>query len=407
MIINRSYTKLLVATFITRFGDSLDTIAFSWLVWIMTGSRALMGGIFVMSVLPNLIVLPFAGVLADIFNKKTLVIFSDLFRGLFVLLLAIFYMNDILQVWHLFAFVFVNNIFESFASPARSGMLQSIIKPEEYIKGNSYLQSSRSFGSLAGLGAAGFIIGVLGISGAIAIDAITFFVAVIIIFSLAFVDNNGKSKEKKQSMKMYLGMIKEGFSYIKGKGVLLTLLILGAFINFAFVPFNVLEPVYVAEVMNLGVEGLTYLGIAITLGIIVGGIVMGKMAEKVKPINAIGFGLFMIGAMYGLLGAIDYFNLPHIPNIIVIIILTFIYTFFLPVIQAPVTGTLMKKIPSELIGRVMSIFSLFVLSAMPLGGLLVSLIGDSISVQVLFITMGITISLIGIGYWSLNRKLEF
>jgi len=407
MIINKNYTKLITATFITRLGDSIDAIAFSWLVYIMTGSRTLMGGIFVMSVLPNLIILPFAGVFADIFNKKVLVVLSDFLRGSFVLVLAVFYFTGILEVWHLFAFVFINNVFESVANPSRGGMLQSVIDEEHYIKGNSYLSSASSFGSLVGLGIAGILIGVIGISGAIIIDSVTFFVSAVLISSISFVDKNGKVETEKQTVKMYFSMIKEGFSFLRGKGLLVSLLVLGAFINLAFTPFNVLEPVYVDEVMNLGVEGLTYLGIALSLGMIVGGIVMGQLADKVKPINAIGVGLGMMGVMYLLLGLVDWFNLAFIPNIVVIVVFTFLFTFFLPVMQAPVSGTMMRIIPPHLIGRMMSTFSIFSLSAMPLGGLLVSIIGNSISVPVLYVSMGLFIVLISSLYWVVNRHKDF
>jgi DHA3 family macrolide efflux protein-like MFS transporter len=83
---NPNYLKLILATFITRFGDSLDSIALSWLVYIITGSKLLMGTLFAVSFLPNIIILPFAGVLADILSKKSLQ-FSVISAGVFLLLL--------------------------------------------------------------------------------------------------------------------------------------------------------------------------------------------------------------------------------------------------------------------------------------------------------------------------------
>jgi DHA3 family macrolide efflux protein-like MFS transporter len=405
MLINKNYTKLLSATIITRIGDSIDTIAFSWLVFIMTGSRALMGGIFVMSVLPNLIVLPFAGVIADLFNKKHLVILSDILRGVFVLGLAVLYFTDLLQVWHLFAFVFVNNVFESVANPSRTGLIQSILKPDQYTKGNSYISSGSSFGSLVGLGAAGILIGVIGIEGAIFIDAITFFVSAVLI-SLMKIDYI-KQTEEKQSISLYFKMIKDGFLYLKGKKLLISLLLLSAVISFMYVPFNVLQPVYVDTVMNLGVEGLTYLGVAFSSGMIVGGIVIGKVSDKMRSITAIGLGFLMMGIMYAGLGFVEYFELGFTLNIIVIIILTFTFAFFIPVMHAPVYGTIMKQIPQDLIGRMMSIFGIFGLIAMPLGGLVVTVIDDAVSVFNLYIVMGILIIGMALLYWIPNRKEEF
>lgn len=405
MIINRNYTKLTFATVITRLGDSIDTIAFSWLVYIMTGSRALMGGIFIMSVLPNLVVLPFAGVIADLFNKKNLVILSDVFRGLFVLLLAALYFSDLLEVWHLFAFVFANNIFESVANPSRSGLIQTILEPDQYTKGNSYISSASSFGGLIGLGIASILIGVIGIEGAILVDAMTFFLSAILILSMRveFI----KNITEKQTVSLYFKMIKEGFLYLKGKRLLISLLVLSSIISFMYVPFTVLQPVYVDSVMDMGVEGLTYLGVSFSVGMIVGGFVMGKVSDKIKSVTAIGLGFLMMGVMYAGLGVVEYFNISFTLNIIVIVILTFAFAFFIPVMHAPVYGTIMKKIPQDLIGRMMSIFGIFGLIAMPLGGLVVTIIDDSITVYALYIMMGISIVIMALIYWIPNRNEEF
>ena len=170
-IINKNYTKLLTGVFITRFGDSIDSIAFSWLVYIMTGSRVLMGSIFAISILPNIIVLPFGGVIADTFNKKTIAIIGDVLRGISVATLAIFYYFNILEVWHLFVFVSINSLFESFANPARGSMLQSLVEPEDYMKGSSWLGTSSQFGALIGLSVASVLIALVGIWGTILIDA--------------------------------------------------------------------------------------------------------------------------------------------------------------------------------------------------------------------------------------------
>lgn len=54
--------------------------------------------------------------------------------------------------------------------------------------------------------------------------------------------------------------------------LLLSIVFLGSFLNFSFVPFNVLRPVYVDEILKTDVEGMNYLGIGLILGIIAGGI---------------------------------------------------------------------------------------------------------------------------------------
>lgn len=403
MIINKNYTKLLFASFITRMGDSIDTIAFSWLVYTMTGSRVLMGTIFTLSVLPNLVILPFSGVLADVFKKKVLVVISDNARGISVLILAFLYITNNLAVWHLFMFVIINNLFESFADPARSALIPTIIKREELVKGNSYLQSAVSLGSLIGLGTAGIIIGLIGIGGAIAIDAATFFISgfVVLLLKVQEINTNGNIK-----LKQYFSFIKEGFSFLAKHRIIFTIILVGAAVNFLFTPYNVLVPVYVDKVLQVGVIGLTYLGVALMIGMIVGGLIMGKLAEKVKPINAAGFGLTLFGIMYIFLGLIDKFNLNNTLLIVLAIFFVFIFGVTLPIIQAPIQGAVMKKIPHEKMGRVMSTFQIFARIAMPLGGALVSIVGDSLSVVSFFMINGALLILLSSTFWLKYRNTE-
>jgi DHA3 family macrolide efflux protein-like MFS transporter len=405
IIINKEYAKLLLATFITRFGDSIDTIAFSWLVYVMTGSRVLMGSIFVVSVLPNLIVLPFAGVIADTFNKKTITIIGDILRGLTVASLAILFATNLLEVWHIFVFTIVNSIFESFADPARGSMMQSLVESNDYVKGSSYLGSSSQLGVLVGLAVAGVLISVIGIWGTILIDAFTFFASAILISSMKFKDSR-KESLKIQTFKGFFKPIIEGFKYLFTKKILLIVVLLAAFINFLFAPYNILRPVYVDEVLNIGVEGLSFLGIAIFSGMIVGGLVMGKIGKKINPIKAISIGLVMMGLMYMLLGALEFFMLPHTIQIIYSIVVTFLLGFFTPIIQAPISAIVMKATDPEMIGRLSSVISVLALCAMPLGGAMVSFIGDSITVTLLFTIMGLVGVLVSLMFWVKNHKVS-
>lgn len=405
MIINKNYTKLLSATFITRLGDSIDTIAFSWLVYTMTGSRVLMGSIFAISVLPNIIVLPFAGAFADVFCKKTITVLGDVLRGVSVTVLALFYFFGILEVWHLFVFVVLNSIFESFANPARRSMLPSIIEEDDYMKGTSWRGTASDIGSLVGLSLAGILIAVIGIWGAILIDAITFFVSAIFIFSMNYVDKRSDElSDKKHSLKDFFILIKQGFAYLMNKKIVFALVLLTAFINFVFVPYNVLGPIYVVEVLGLGVEGLSYLGIAFLVGMIFGGYLMGIKGKNLNPIKAIGLGLSLSGVMYMLLGLPGFVHLGKTSTLIFVLIVSFLFGGLIPVIQSPIRTAILKTIAPEMIGRLLSIMAVISLCAMPLGGLLVSVIGDSLSVPIFYIIMGFSAVVVSFGFWGFARN---
>ena len=66
----RVYLFNLIAGLISRFGDSVDSIAYAWMVYTLTGSKLLMGSLFAVNAVPNIIFSPFAGVLVDRFEKN-------------------------------------------------------------------------------------------------------------------------------------------------------------------------------------------------------------------------------------------------------------------------------------------------------------------------------------------------
>lgn len=77
----RGYRKLFATTIINRFGDSIDAIAFTWLVYQVTHSGAWSAIIFALNILPNVIVQPFAGAAVERLDKKKVMVVTHILRG--------------------------------------------------------------------------------------------------------------------------------------------------------------------------------------------------------------------------------------------------------------------------------------------------------------------------------------
>jgi hypothetical protein len=228
----------------------------------------------------------------------------------------------------------------------------------------------------------------------------------LIIVSIDYKDKS-KTVAKKPKVKEYFLLIGEGFSYLKTKKILIYLLLLASFLNFAMVPYNVLRPVYVTEVLHMGVEGLTYLGVSLLVGMIFGGYLMGKKGKNVNPITAIGMGLSLQGIMYMLLGVPMYTNFSTEVNLILVVVISLLFGLSVPIVSAPMRAAIMKTTEPEMLGRLSSIMGVVVLCTMPLGGFVVSIIGDSISVSLLFIIMGLSGVLLSLTFWVSNRNKQF
>ena len=404
-IINKNYSKLLYASFITRFGDGVDSIAFSWLVYLMTGSKVLMGSIFAVSVFPNLILMPFGGLLADTLNKRKIVYVCDILRGLSVATLAIMHLYSALEVWHLFFFVALNTIIESFAYPARSTMLQSVVEKTEYVKATGYLSTATNLGTLLGISFATTLIAVVGIWGTMVIDSASFLISALLIFVIKFKDIRTAVKKNK-TIKSSILMIKEGFIELKNNKLIREIIILSAIFNFAVVPFRVLRPFYVQEVLNKGVEGVSAMAFAILFGMTIGGFIVGRFANFKKYITIIGLGQAMMGVVYILLAVPDSTNFMISLEYIFVLTMCFIWGFLLPVVQAPIQHLFMTRIKPDLIGRFTAISNVFANLIRPLGGIFVSLVGDSISTSNVLIIMGVILIVGSCTYYINNVKYD-
>ena len=93
------YRKLLISTMINRFGDSLDAVAFTWLVYQVTHSGVWSAIIFGMNILPNVIIQPFAGAIVERLDKKKVIVITHIMRGLLLVGFLAVYLSGTMNGW--------------------------------------------------------------------------------------------------------------------------------------------------------------------------------------------------------------------------------------------------------------------------------------------------------------------
>jgi DHA3 family macrolide efflux protein-like MFS transporter len=363
----RDFSLILIANFISRLGDSIDSIAFGWMVYELTGSKLLLGSIFAVNAIPNIIFGPFAGVLADKLSKKNLIFFSFLGRGLVVTLTALLFFLDILAPWHLFVFTFINSTFETLNSPALISLLPLVVPKEKLLVANSFSSSAYKFAELVGLGLASVIIGLIGISGAIFIDALTFFMASILILFIKY------SSEEKE-----------------------TIVILFALINFCLSPVNILMPAFTKDILKSGPDILGLIGIVLVIGTILGGLIVAQIGSKYKITSLIIYGFLFLGINYMLLSLPEYLLLDSYVSIVVASIIFFNIGLSIPLISSPVSTYLMVNTDKSILGRISSFIGMITLCAQPLGSSLTGVVTEYISMSTLFLIMGLSIVLLSL-----------
>lgn len=387
----RNYTILLIGNFISRFGDSLDSIAYGWMVYMLTGSKLLLGTLFAVNALPNIILGPFAGVLADRLNKKKLIVLSYIGRGFVVSVTAFLFMANLLQPWHLFIFTIINSTLETLMSPAVVSLLPLIINKEMFLTANSFSSSTSRFAELIGTGMAGAVIAILGISGAIFIDGSTFFVAaaLIILMKVAM----PKLEKVKLNVRTYIEDLKEGVSFVKNNKLLRLIIGLFVLVNFCLAPINVLMPIFTKDVLKGGPNILSYMGVALAAGTILGGVLVGQFGSRFKISTLIISGLFLFGISYAMLMLPGNIISAGVYSNSVAVSSFLLFGLLIPIMTSPIQTYLMVNTERALLGRVASLMGMISYSAIPLGSAFTGTISEYMSISIIFLCMGSSISL--------------
>lgn len=258
------YRKLLLANLISRFGDSVDAVAFTWLVYRITGSASWSAIVFACNQLPTVFVQPFAGALVEGMNKKRVLVATNALRGCMIAALALFYFWGCVTPWMLILFTLVISTVEAFNIPAGIAVVPKILKEKYYTAGISLNKTAGTVAELAGAGAGGIILGCAGIGTAIFIDGVTFLAAAAIL-GLLKMEETGLKRGTPDG-KEYIKTLREGVLYLKEQPVIRNLCLLAASLNVIIAPFNCLAGPLVSEVFGQESGLLSAISVSMTVG---------------------------------------------------------------------------------------------------------------------------------------------
>ena len=414
---DKEYRKLLCSNLINRFGDSVDAIAFTWLVYQITHSASWAALIFGLNILPNIFVQPLVGPFVEKMDKKKIIIFTHIARALVISAFVLMYMTGFANPYLMAAFTLLITTIESFNLPAAGAFVPQVIKKENLAHAMSLNSSLSSAVQLVGTGVAGVIIARFGVQTAMIIDVITFYVAAMLIVSIKTRQQESASQEVTvieeansnqtdaaremntssdktadaagKEKESYLSMLKDGFKYCSSNRVLINFGIMAIFINFLLVPLNSLEAPIAEDVYGLGSSLLSVMGMTASLGGILGSIVTPMIMEKMASKKiVIVFGTIMGGFLYALsLG--QYLKGAALPGYLLAGICYFMMSASASVIGSAVSIQFVKFCRQDYLARAGAVMGATSTAAMPLASILVSVLAVRFSPAVLIAGCGI------------------
>ncbi|MGN0299147.1 MAG: MFS transporter [Lachnospiraceae bacterium] len=381
------YLKIILASLINRFGDSIDAIASTWIVYELTGNAAWSAIIFGANKIPSVVVTPLAGAWVEGRNKKIIMVVTDFIRAACVALVATGYLLGFLQAWMLLLTTLIISIAEAFRGPASTALTPKVLDVQYYEYGMSLNSTLSSIVELIGMAAAAGIIAVIGTAGAIYIDMITFLLSACII---VFV-NSGEHQMSKQKFnaKEYSNRLKEGFRYASTNRVIRFFITIAVFLNAMLVPFNSLQAPLASEILKGGAEVLSIMGIMLTLGMLFGSLTY-PMIQKVMNeksllvVGTLGMGLYYLGLtlcqpLYGN----KWFMYAFVA------VLSILFGYLVALANSCMGIALVKQVEEDYLARVGGITTALSSAATPLASFLVGAVVAYISTEMFFILAGI------------------
>ena len=372
------FVKLWTGQTISLFGSQITFLALPLTaVLVLNATPAQMGFLTAAGALPSLLVGLFVGVWVDHYRRRPILIAADLGRAALLITIPIAAALGVLRIEYLYIVVLLVGTFGLFFDVAHRSFLPSLVKREQLIEGNSKLEMSRSVAEIVGPGVAGGLVQLVTAPIAIAVDAISFLMSALFLGLMQTPEPTPRPSDQRQNV---WGEIGEGLGLVSGNGLLRAIAGCIGTVNL----FNsVLETVFVIYVTReLGIEpgflGLIFAGGSV--GFLIGTLLPGWVARRFGLGSGIIGGLLLVGLSDLLIPLVDE-SMAVVAITIALATAQFFFGLGFVIFNTGQVSLRQAITPDRLQGRMNATLSFIAGAAVPLGGLLGGVLGETVGLR--------------------------
>lgn len=392
---------------ISLFGSSLVQYAIMWYITLNTQSGVMMMISIICGFLPTFFVSPFAGVWADRFNRKLLIIASDTFIATSTLVLAILFLLGYDSLWLMFMVSAIRSVGTGIQTPAVGAILPQIVPEDQLTKVNATNGSIQSLVMLVSPMASGALLTIAPIEVIFFVDVVTAAIAVLIMTVLVHVPVHAKALQKQVTS--YFDDALVGIRYIRDHKFIKSMFAFFAVFFFAAAPVAFLTPLQTTRTFGNDVWRLTAIEIVFSIGTMAGGILLASWQGFKNRIHTMVFSSVLIGVFTFALGVTPIFWLY--------LVFMAVVGLAIPLFNTPAFVLLQEKVENDFMGRVFGVLGMISSIMMPIGMLVFGPLADVIDIELMLIGTGLVMLLIGFillcnkaivseGYSPITERLE-
>lgn len=350
-----SFIAIWFGQVISLIGSGLTGFALGVWVYQTTGSATQFSLIYLFTELPAILVAPVAGAIADRWDKRWVMILSDVGSALGTAAIALLFWLGKLEIWHIYLAMALSSTCKGFQVPTYNAIPTLLVGKENFGRANGMIQLGKAAGHLFSPILAGILVEIIQLQGIIAIDFATFGFALLTLLIVRLPDQQ-KSSDKNKNQTSFWTDINYGWQYILARSGLLMMLIFFVVTNFTIGLVQVLITPMVLSFTNAQVLG-RILSLA-AVGWLVGGVLMSVWGGFNRRVN----GVFAFELVLG--AAIFVAGLR--PNPVLITAAAFMFFLSVPIITGSSNAIWQVKVAPEVQGRVFAMRGAIAWSSFPL-----------------------------------------
>jgi MFS family permease len=395
---HRNFRVFWLGAFLSNVGTWMQAVAQGWLMLQLTNSPFWLGLDAFMATAPGFVFTLIGGVFADLIDRRRLLLYTQVVAGLAALVLAAFVATEIIDRWTLLGFSFVTGCCMALASPSYLAMTYDLVGREDLANAVAMNSTQFQLARVVGPALAGIGFRVFGLAGCFFANGLSFIAVVIALWIVRPQRPPTVAAHSVREGRALLRDLIEGFRYVRNRPRVSSLLLLSAVSSLFGAPYFSLVPIYARDIFRLGETGLAVLMGTAGSGSFFGALLVAYLGDFRRK----GW-LVLGGAIVFGLGIIGFALSPRLP-----LSLLFLFALgFAVVVSVATTNTLLQKlVTDQMRGRVMSMFILSFMGAMPIGNILAGAASSEFGPPPVLALGGFIVAMVATGVAIFNKRLR-
>ena len=387
----RNYRLYFMGQAISFTGTWMQKLAQAWLVLELTDSGAWLGITAALQQLPTLFLSAWAGVLADRYSKRAIMVWSAAAAMVPAALLGVFCLTGSDNIHIVMAIILLGGLVDAFDKPARQAFPSEMVGPDRLANAVMLNNVVQDTGRVVGPAIGGVLIAAVGLSSTFFINAVSF---ITVILGLVLMRSDELIHPPRSPRSK--GDIRAGVAYVRANPQLLGPLVLLACAGVVALNFQVMIPLLGQQAFNGDARTVGYLLSAFGLGSIAGGLSLaGVVSATVGRIIGVAIAVGVLFILTGLA-----------PTVAVALGVVFVLGAAVMLYKALSSTWLQLTAEPAMRGRVLALLVVAMGGTTPIGGPLLGWLSEHFGIRATFAFAGICTALAAVAlYWYVRRTV--